>query len=121
MVNRARRKCAASFLVLSLIISPAAFAAAAESSSQDKPQTEAEAKSYLPPWMQGKDGNENASAGAPAAAATPNNNATQGSKTTAASDNDAPKRKIRGASQGHRSHRHASPAIFRGFAGLFGQ
>ncbi len=119
MVNRARRNYGASFLVLSLIVSPAAFAAA-ESSAQDKPQAEAEAKSYLPPWMQGKSGSDNASA--PATAVTPDNNATQGSKTVAAGDDETPKRKVRGASQGHRSHRHSSQGgpIFGGFAGLFG-
>ncbi len=120
MVNRARWKWSAFFLVLSLVISPAAFAAA-ENSGQDKPAAETEAKSYLPPWMQGKGGNDNASVSAPAATPTPDNNATQGSKTAAASD-DTAKRKVRGASQGHRYHRHGSPnAVFSGFAGLFGQ
>ncbi len=123
MVNRARWNCGASFLVLSLIVSPAAFAAA-ESSGQDKPQAEAESKSYLPPWMQGKGGGDNASAPAAAAAAvTPDNNATQGSKTAAAGgDDDAAKRKVRAGSQAHRSHRRSSSggAIFGGFAGLFG-
>ena len=119
MATRARWNYGASFLVLSLIVSPAAFAAA-DSSGQEKPQAEAEAKSYLPPWMQGKGGSDNASA--PATAATPGNNATQSSKTAAAGDDDTAKRKARGASQGHRSHRHNSQggAIFGGFAGLFG-
>ena len=125
MATRARWNYGASFLVLSLIVSPAAFAAA-DSSGQDKPQAEAEAKSYLPPWMQGKGGTNNASAPATAATvtpATPGNNATQNSKIPGAGDNDTAKRKVRGASQGHRSHRHNSQggATFGGFAGLFGQ
>ncbi len=128
MVNRARWNYGASILVLSLIVSPAVFAAT-DSSTQDKPQAaqgEAEAKSYLPPWMQGKGGSDSASAPAataPVTAVTPDNNATQVGKTAAASDGDTAKRKTRGASQGHRSHRHGSPggAIFGGFAGLFGE
>ncbi len=122
MVNRARWNCGASFLVLSLIVSPAAFAAA-ESSGQDKPQAEAEVKSYLPPWMQGKGGSDTTGApGAAAGAVTPDSNAAQASKTAAAGDDDAPKRKVRAASQAHRSHRRSSSggAIFGGFAGLFG-
>ncbi len=61
MVNHAKAKFAASFLVLSLMANPAAYAAA-ENTPGDKPsQTEPETKSYLPPWMQGQGGADNGS------------------------------------------------------------
>ncbi len=120
MINRARRNYGMCFLVLSLIVSPAAFAAA-ESSATDNPQAESEAKSYLPPWMQGKTGSsENAST--TATAATPDQKTAQPSKTEVQVNNETAKKKVRGANEGQRSHFHGSPAdIFKGFAGLFGR
>ena len=120
MANRARWTYGASFLVLSLIISPAAFAAA-ENSGQEKPsQAEPDSRSYLPPWMQGQGGSEKASA--PANTAAPANNTTQESKSAAA-DNEPIKRRVRAGSQVQRSHPHAAPAdgFIGGFVGLFGR
>jgi hypothetical protein len=120
MANRARWTYGASFLVLSLIISPAAFAAA-ENSGQEKPsQAEPDSRSYLPPWMQGQGGSEKASA--PANTAAPANNTTPESKSAAA-DNEPIKRRVRAGSQVQQSHAHAAPAdgFIGGFVGLFGR
>jgi hypothetical protein len=119
MANRARWTYGASFLVLSLIISPVAFAAA-ENADQEKPsQAEPDSKSYLPPWMQGQGGSEKASA--PANAAAPANNTTPESKSAAA-DNAPTKRRLRAGSQAQRSHRRRAPTddFTGGFAGFFG-
>jgi hypothetical protein len=118
MVNCAGWRFGASFLVLSLIIGPAAFAAA-DNASQDSPsQAEQDSKSYLPPWMQGQGGEKTA---APANTAAPAAT-TPESKSVAATNDDAMKRKAR-AGQGRRSHRrYGSPADFMGgFVGLFGR
>ena len=120
MANRARWTYGASFLALSLMISPAAFAAA-ENTGQEKPsQAEPDSKSYLPPWMQGQGGSEKASA--PANTAAPANNATAESKSAAA-DNEPIKRRPRAGSQVRRSHRHSAPddGFIGGFVGLFGR
>lgn len=120
MTNRARWTYGASFLALSLMISPAAFAAA-ENSGQEKPsQAEPDSKSYLPPWMQGQGGSEKASA--PADTAAPANNATAESKPAAA-DNEPIKRRPRAGSRVRRSHRHSAPddGFVGGFVGLFGR
>ena len=109
MVNRAGWRFGASFLVLSLIIGPAAFAAADNASQNSPSQAEQNSKSYLPPWMQGQGGGEKA--GAPANTAAPA--ATPENKSAAATDDDSMKRKVR-AGQGRRSHRHGSPADFMG-------
>jgi hypothetical protein len=127
MANRAGWMFGASFLVLSLIIGPAAFAAA-DNASQDSPsQAEQDSKSYLPPWMQGQGGGEKPGAPANTAApATTTENksapaATPENKSVAATDDDATKKKVR-AGQGRRSHRHGSPVDFMGgFVGLFGR
>jgi hypothetical protein len=118
MVNRAGWRFGASFLVLSLIIGPAAFAATDNASQESPSQAEQDSKSYLPPWMQGQGGGEKAAA--PANAAAPA--ATPESKSAAApTDDNAMKRKAR-AGQGRRSHRHGSPADFMGgFVGFFGR
>jgi hypothetical protein len=118
MVNRAGWRFGASFLVLSLIIGPAAFAAAENAGQESPSQAEQDSKSYLPPWMQGQGGGEKAAA--PANAAAPAASAPE-SKSTAASDDGAMKRKAR-AGQGRRSHRYGSPADFMGgFVGFFGR
>ena len=132
MANRAGWKFGASFLVLSLIIGPAAFAAADNAGQESPSQAGQDSKSYLPPWMQGQGSSEKASApantAAPAATAAPAPTATAPattaapeSKSAAASDDDAMKRKVR-TGQGRRSHRHGSPADFMsGFVGFFGR
>ena len=61
MANRAGWRFGASFLVLSLIIGPAAFAAAENAGQESPSQAEQDSKSYLPPWMQGQGGGEKAS------------------------------------------------------------
>ena len=118
MANRAGWRFGASFLVLSLIIGPAAFAATDNASQESPSQAEQDSKSYLPPWMQGQGGGEKAAAPANTAApatSTPEN------KSATAADNDAMKRKVR-AGHGRRSHRHGSPADFMGgFVGFFGR
>ena len=117
MIRCMQRKFAASFIVFSLIICPAAFAAAEDSpSSQEKPaQAEPEAKSYLPPWMQSQGSGENP--GAPAA------NGTQANNAATAADDDAAKKKVPASNQGRKSHRHGSSPdnIISGFVGLFGR
>jgi hypothetical protein len=121
MAYRARWQFGASFLVLSLIINSAAFAAA-ENSGQEKPsQAEPESKSYLPPWMQGQGGGENSSA--PANSSSSATNTAPGTKSAAASDNEPIRRKARGGSQERKSHRHnaQSDGFVSGFAGLFGR
>jgi hypothetical protein len=124
MANRAGWKFGASFLILSLIIGPAAFAAT-DNASQDSPShAEQDSKSYLPPWMQGQGGGEKA--GAPANTAAPATTpapaaTTPESKSVAATDDDAMKRKAR-TGQRRKSHRYGSPADFMGgFVGLFGR
>ena len=122
MANRAGWKYGASFLILSLIIGPAAFAAAENSGQDNPPQAEQDSKSYLPPWMQGQGSGEKA--GTPATTATPAAVTAPESKSALASDDDAMKRKVRGASQGRRSHRHGGSSgdgFMSGFAGLFGR
>ena len=124
MANRAGWKFGASFLVLSLITGPAAFAAADNAGQESPSQAGQDSKSYLPPWMQGQGSSEKASApantAAPAATAAPATT-TPESKSAAASDDDAMKRKVR-TGQGRRSHRHGSPADFMsGFVGFFGR
>jgi hypothetical protein len=118
MVNCAGWRFGASFLVLSLIVGPAAFAATDNAGRETPSQAEQDSKSYLPPWMQGQGGGEKAPA--PANAAAPA--ATPESKSAAApTDDDATKRKAR-AGQGRKSHRYGSPADFMGgFVGLFGR
>jgi hypothetical protein len=119
MANRAGWKFA-SFLVLSLIIGPAAFAAAENAGQESSSQAGQDSKSYLPPWMQGQGSSEKA--GAPANTAAPATTTTAPeSKSAAARDDDAIKRRVR-AGQGRRSHRHGSPADFMsGFVGFFGR
>ncbi len=118
MVNCAGWRFGASFLVLSLIVGPPAFAATDNAGQETPSQAEQDSKSYLPPWMQGQGGGEKAAA--PANAAAPAASAPE-SKSTAASDDGAMKRKAR-AGQGRRSHRSGSPADFMGgFVGLFGR
>ena len=117
MTNRAGWIFGASFLVLSLIIGPAAFAAAENAAQESPSQAEQDSKSYLPPWMQGRGSSEKAAA--PANTAAPA--AAPESKSTAATDDDAMKQKVR-AGQGRRSHWYGSPADFMGgFVGLFGR
>ncbi len=121
MAHCARWKCGASFLVLSLIISPAVFAAA-NNSGQEKPsQAEPDSKSYLPPWMQGQSGSETSSAAA--ASEAPAANTTPGSKSAAVGDNDPARKKARAGSQEQRSHRHGSlpDGFISHFVGLFGR
>jgi hypothetical protein len=120
MANRAGWKFGASFLVLSLIIGPAAFAAAENAGQESPSQAGQDSKSYLPPWMQGQGGSEKE--GAPANTAAPaTTTATPESKSAVASDDDATKRKVR-AGHGRRSRRHRSPADFMsGFVGFFGR
>jgi hypothetical protein len=119
MANRVGWKFVASFLVLSLIIGPAAFAAADNAGQESPSQAGQDSKSYLPPWMQGQGSSEKASA--PANTAAPATTTAPESKSAAANDDDAMKRKVR-AGQGRRSHRHGSPADFMsGFVGLFGR
>lgn len=121
MANRAGWRFGASFLVLSLIIGPAAFAAAENAGQESPSQAEQDSKSYLPPWMQGQGGGEKAAAPANAAAPAAMPAATPESKSVAATDDNAMKRKVR-AGQGRRSHRHGSPADFMGgFVGFFGR
>jgi hypothetical protein len=122
MANRVGWTFGASFLVLSLIIGPAAFAAADNVGQESPSQAGQDSKSYLPPWMQGQGSSEKASAPANTAApATTATTPTPESKSTAASNDDAMKRKVR-AGQGRRSHRHGSPADFMsGFVGFFGR
>ena len=120
MANRARWTYGAAFLALSLMISPAAFAAA-ENTDQEKPsQAEPDSKSYLPPWMQGQGGSEKASA--PANTGAPANNTATESKSAAA-DNEPIKRRPRAGSQVRRSHPHRAPddGFIGGFVGLFGR
>jgi len=119
MANHARWTYGASFLVLSLIISSAAFAAAESSGQEKSSQAEPDSRSYLPPWMQGQGGSEKASA--PANTAAPANNTTPESKSTAAYIEPI-KRRERTGSHAQRSHAHAAPAdgIMGGFVGLFG-
>jgi hypothetical protein len=119
MASRARWTLGASFLVLSVIISPAAFAAT-EDSGQEKPtQAEPDSRSYLPPWMQGQGSTEKASG--TANTATPANNTASQSKS-AAVDNEPVKRRVRAGNQVRRSHRAAAPAdgLMGGFVGFFG-
>jgi type IV secretory pathway VirJ component len=122
MVNRAGWRFGASFLVLSLIVGPAAFAATDNAGQETPSQTEQDSKSYLPPWMQGQGGGEKAAAPANAAAPAATPATTTESKSTAApTDDDAMKRKAR-AGQGRKSHRYGSPVDFMGgFVGLFGR
>ncbi len=109
MAHRARWKYGASCLVLSLIISSAAFAAT-ESAVQETPsQADPESKSYLPPWMQGERDHE--TAGATSAAQT--------GKSAVIADRESAKRKARARKARERA---AQPKGFmRGFAQLFGQ
>jgi len=121
MAYRARWQFGASFLVLSLIINSAAFAAA-ENSGQEKPsQAEPASKSYLPPWMQGQGGGEISSA--PANSGASATDTAPGSKSEAVSDNDPIKKKARAGSQERKSHRHNSQpdGFVSGFVGLFGR
>ncbi len=119
MADRTRCRFGASLLVLSLIIGPAAFAAAEDSGAEKPSQAEPDSRSYLPPWMQGQGGSEKASA--PGNAAAPANTTTQESKSTAA-DNEPTKRRVRAGGQVRRSHAHAAPAdgVMGGFIGFFG-
>ena len=124
MANRVGWTFVASFLVLSLIIGPAALAAAENAGQESPSQAEQDSKSYLPPWMQGQGGGEKTAApantAAPATTAAPAA-ATPESKSVVATDDPAMKRKAR-AGQGRRSHRHGSPTDFiGGFVGFFGR
>ncbi len=121
MANRAGWTYGAFFLVLSLIIGPAAFAAAENSGQENASQAEQDSKSYLPPWMQGQGSGEKA--GAPATAAAPAAVTAPEGKSASTGDDDAMKKKVRGASQGRRSHRRGSSpdGFMSGFVGLFGQ
>lgn len=114
MDNHARAM-GASFIILSLIVSPAAFAAA-EDPAPEKPAAQAQPddRSYLPPWMQGQGGAENANA--------PGNGAAEPSQRSAAVEGGAAK-KAKIVSQGQRPRRHGSrgEGLFGGFAGLFGR
>jgi hypothetical protein len=129
MTNRVRWKYGASFLVLSLIASPAAFAAADNSGQETPSQAEPESKSYLPPWMQGQGGGEHASPPAsPATPATggtpgPATGATPGNGSAATSDDQAAKGQVRGASQGQRRRhrRWSDDDIIGGVVGFFGR
>ena len=107
---------AVSIAILSLIISPAAFAAA-ENPSMDKPaQTEPETKSYLPPWMQGQGGS--------GTAATPEKaDGAPADKSVEASGQEPAGKTMRGGSQGQRSHRHRWPGegLIGGLVGMFGR
>jgi hypothetical protein len=119
MADRARCRFSASFLVLSLIIGPAAFAAAENSGAEKPSQAEPDSRSYLPPWMQGQGGSEKASA--PENTAAPANATTPESKSAAA-DNESIKRRVRAGGQVRRSHAHTAPAdgVIGGFVGFFG-
>jgi hypothetical protein len=119
MAHRARWRFGASFLVLSLIFGPAAFAAAENSGQETPSQAEPDSKSYLPPWMQGQGGGDKASP--PDNTAAPANSTTPQRKSAAA-DNEPIKRRVRAVSQAKRSHRHAAPAdgVIGGFVGFFG-
>jgi hypothetical protein len=121
MTNRVRWKYGASFLALSLIASPAAFAAADNSGQETPSQAEPESKSYLPPWMQGQGGGEHASP--PASSAAPATAATPGNGSAAVSDDQAAKGQVRGASQGQRRRhlRWSDDGIINGFVGFFGR
>jgi len=121
MINRVRWKYGASFLALSLIASPAAFAAADNSGQQTPSQAEPESKSYLPPWMQGQGGGEHASP--PASSAAPATGATPGNGSATVSDDQAAKGRMRGASQGQRRRhrRWSDDGIIGGFVGFFGR
>jgi hypothetical protein len=113
MVNGVRAKFAASVLVVSLLASPAVYAAAdnaeAEKSAQTAPD---DAKSYLPPWMQGRNGGQTATARQKVEAPR---------KTAQVVDADAQKKKAR-QSQVLQNRRPApeSSAFLRGVAELFG-
>jgi hypothetical protein len=113
MVSSVRAKFAASFLVVSLLASPAVYAAA-DNAEAEKPAQAApdDAKSYLPPWMQG--GNVGQTTPARRKADAPR-------KTAQIVDADAQKKKAR-QSQIPQNQRPApeSSAFLRGVAELFG-
>ena len=119
MANRARWTYGASFLVLSLIVSPAAFAAAENTDQEKTSQAQPDSRSYLPPWMQGQGSGDKASASANTA--VPSNTSTTESKSAAA-DNEPVRKRVRAGSQVQRSRPRTAPAgdVFGGLAGLFG-
>jgi hypothetical protein len=121
MTNRAGWKYGASFVVLSLIIGPAAFAAAENSGQESPSQAEQDSKSYLPPWMQGQGSAEKAATSANTA--TPATTTAPESKSATAGDSDPLRKKVRTGSQEQKSHRHGSHSdgLFTGFVGLFGR
>ncbi len=114
MVNRVRAKFAASFLVVSLLASPVVHAAA-DNAEPEKPAQTApdDAKSYLPPWMQSRDGGQPATARQKAEAPR---------KTAQVVDADAQKKKAKAPSQAPLNPRPTpeSSAFLRGVAELFG-
>lgn len=115
MVNRVRAKFAASFLVVSLVASPAVYAAADNAAAEKPAQTAPDdSKSYLPPWMQSRDGG---------LTATPRRKAEAPRKTAQVIDADAQKKKAKTTSQvPPAQNQRPSPessAFLRGVAELF--
>ncbi len=115
MRNLALSRNAAAILLLSLVVSPAAFAAADNATSEKPAQAQPDNKSYLPPWMQdqGKGANANT--------ASSDKTGPAPDKSAEAADDDAKKR-LRSTGQGQRPHRQPQGnGLFSGLAGLFGR
>jgi hypothetical protein len=113
MVKGVRAKFAASFLVVSLLASPLAYAAADNAEAEKPAQTAPDdPKTYLPPWMKGREGDQ---------AATARQKAEAPRETAEVVDADARRRKAR-QSQVLQNRRPTpeSSAFMRGVAELFG-
>lgn len=113
MGNHARTM-GASFIILSLIVGPAA-STAAEDPASERPAAQAQPddKSYLPPWMR-QGGGENSNA--------PGNSAAAPVQPSAAVDDGAAK-KAKVASEAQRPRRRGASGdvLFGGFGALFGR
>ncbi|MBJ7535324.1 hypothetical protein JDN40_14535 [Rhodomicrobium vannielii ATCC 17100] len=120
MVDKAKLL-GASLLLLTMSVNAAAFAATDEAPTNAAPQTESgEGKSYLPPWMQKKDGatasqtSATGQAGGASAAA-----ATRPAVSAAPQQANGQRRRAR-TQPSSRQTRNANVPFFRGVASIFG-
>ncbi len=115
MVDSVRARFVASFLVVSLFASPVVYAAADNAEPEKTAQTAPDdAKTYLPPWMQGRDGGQDAVARPKAEAPR--------KKSAEVVDADAQGKKAKAATQVPHNQRPVatSSSFLRGVAELFG-
>jgi len=122
MVDKAKLL-GASLLLLTMSVNAAAFAATDEAPTNTAPQTESgEGKSYLPPWMQKKDGAtaSQTSATGQAGGASASAAAAARSAVSAAPQQANGQRRRARTQPSSPQPRNANVPFFRGVASIFG-